>query len=67
MKRLELDHIDEQIESLSIIPDFGFKIMPMTADEEFKGWELMLELIKNSHKYERIENYIQAVHYQKNA
>jgi hypothetical protein len=32
MKRLELEHIDEMIESLTIIPDFGFAILPMNQD-----------------------------------
>jgi len=44
VKRLELEHIIEQIESLSIIPDFGYSTQARQEDN-FRGWEMFLELI----------------------
>ena len=64
VKRLELEHIVEQIESLNMIPDFGFTTLAR-SEPVFRGWDMFLELIQNMEKHERVENYISAKLYQK--
>lgn len=43
VKRMELEHIEETMESLAILPDFGYPTMLL--DAEFKGWEHFSDLI----------------------
>jgi hypothetical protein len=39
IKRLELEHIEESIENLGIVPDFGYPIEMF--DDELKGWNIL--------------------------
>jgi hypothetical protein len=59
VRRLELEHIVEQIESLTMIPDFGYSA-DAKQEDHFRGWEMYLELIQNTQKYERVENHMNA-------
>ena len=63
-KRLELDHIEQAIDSMSSNPDFGFSNINFIDDSSQNhgdnGWELMMDFFQASSKYERLENYIQA-------
>jgi hypothetical protein len=61
IKRLELEHLENVVESLNIVPDFGFPVL--LYDEEFKGWELFRDHIQNSDKFERVNNYIDSKKY----
>ena len=46
------------IEGKSILPDFGFNQTMIEWPEQYKGWELLIDFIQESHKYERIRNHI---------
>ena len=43
VKRLELEHIEETMESLAVLPDFGYP--GMMLESEFKGWDHFVDLI----------------------
>jgi transcription initiation factor TFIIIB Brf1 subunit/transcription initiation factor TFIIB len=58
---MELEHIEDIIEQLNIVPDFGFPLLQY--EEEIKGWELMKDHISNNSKYERVNNFIDAQKY----
>jgi hypothetical protein len=58
-KRLELEHIEEAIAGMSIIPDFGFENNVMDK-EDCRGWNLFRDFVTAEYKYERLENYIEA-------
>jgi hypothetical protein len=58
IKRLELEHIEEVIDSLCVLPDFGYP--GMLLDTDFKGWDHFRDLIQYGGKYERVINYIEA-------
>lgn len=67
IKRLELEHIQESIETLQNVPDFGYPIMLKDNDDEtnpMRTWDLFLDLIQHGTKYERVENFIQAMHFE---
>jgi hypothetical protein len=67
VRRLELEHIQESIETLQQVPDFGYPIMLKDNDDEsnyMRTWDLFLDLIQHGTKYERVENFIQAKHYE---
>lgn len=57
-KRQELQHIEKMIEGKSILPDFGFNQTMIEWPEQYKGWDLLIDFIQESHKYERIRNFI---------
>mmetsp|Transcript_34468 Transcript_34468/g.52748 ORF Transcript_34468/g.52748 Transcript_34468/m.52748 type:complete len:152 (-) Transcript_34468:105-560(-) len=59
-KRLELDHIEEMIQGMAVIPDFGFDHQQIQRDQSISGWELLRDFFLSDNKYERLENYIQA-------
>lgn len=49
------------------MPDFGYPIMLKDNDDEgnyMRTWDLFLDLIQHGTKYERVENFIQAKHYE---
>ena len=58
--RLEIEHIDEQIENNMAVPDFGFDFLFEKADDEDvqSGWALLWDYICSLEKYERLENFI---------
>ena len=61
VKRLELEHISESIETLQQVPDFGYPILLKDNDDEgnyMRTWDLFLDLIQHGTKYERVENFI---------
>jgi hypothetical protein len=62
VKRLELEHIEDIIEGLSIVPDFGFPLL--IYEQEFRGWELLRDHIQNGSKFERVNNFIEAKKYE---
>jgi hypothetical protein len=65
VKRLEVDHIVSMIEGINVWPDFGFPYTyPYGTDDKEKKrpWELIWDFIQAGYKFERIENYIQAMH-----
>jgi hypothetical protein len=62
IKRLELEHIETAIESLSMVPDFGYPIL--LYELEFSGWDLLRDLIQNGSKFERVNNYIESKKYE---
>ena len=66
VKRLELEHIVEQIESLSMIPDFGYTTSAR-QEADFRGWDMFLELVQNMEKHERVENYVAAKLFEREA
>jgi ribosomal protein RSM22 (predicted rRNA methylase) len=57
IKRIELDHIQNQIDSLSIIPDFGFSVMLERSTQN--GWDILRDFLMSEGKFERLENYIE--------
>ena len=59
---MELEHIEETIELLNIVPDFGFPLLQYEMDE-LKGWDLFRDHIQNGSKYERVNNFIEAQKY----
>lgn len=71
VKRLELEHIEDSISMLNVIPDFGY---PLSADYlkdsdeaqqedkgNFRGWDLLRDYVQNGSRYERLHNYIEMV------
>lgn len=62
MKRMEIEHIEEAINSRTHDPDFGFNCL---REEEVEGWELFLMLVQRSDKFERVQNYIHMRLYEK--
>lgn len=62
MKRMEIEHIEEAMETMSHEPDFGFN--NFTEENEI-GWDLFLLLIQRSDKFERVQNYIHMRLYEK--
>ena len=58
VKRLELEHIEEMIANMTVIPDFGFETMPIDKEGSLKGWNLFRDFVQADFKYERLENYI---------
>ena len=56
-KRLEVEHIDEVIEQMTTLPDFGYDTEQYTSKNV--GWNMFWELLTAKGKYERVENYIQ--------
>lgn len=73
ISRLEVEHIENMIRGMTVIPDFGFPIDGDlifqdeqedldSSQELIKGWQTLKDLIVNDFKYERFENYVQAVH-----
>ena len=58
---MELEHIEETMESLCVLPDFGYP--GMLLDTDFKGWEHFRDLVQGGSKYERVMNYIEAQKY----
>lgn len=67
IKRLELEHIQESIATLCNVPDFGFPIMLKENEDTtnyMRTWDLFLDLIQHGTKYERVENFIHAKHYE---
>jgi len=62
VKRMELEHIEETIEQLNIVPDFGFPLLQYDMDE-LKGYDLIRDHIQNHSKYERVNNFIDAQKY----
>lgn len=59
---MELEHIEETIEKLNIVPDFGFPLLQYDMDE-LKGYDLIRDHIQNHSKYERVNNFIDAQKY----
>lgn len=61
MKRMELQHISQMIESEGKIPDFGFDHGHIIdASQDMSGWASISELFLNSlSKYQRVRNYIE--------
>ena len=61
-KRLELEHIEDTMEALSVLPDFGFEPLFMDGGDEgsvFKGWDLLRDFMQSGGKYERLHNYVE--------
>lgn len=59
MKRLELSHIENMIESLDVYPDFGYNSGIIQLNEtRFQGWSLFKDYVITNSKYERLANYI---------
>lgn len=56
-KKLELEHIENSIESMSQVPDFGYNIISSTSDGK-PQWRMLYEFLHNMDKYERLQNYI---------
>lgn len=54
-----MEHIEEAIAGMAIIPDFGFENNVMDK-EDCRGWDLFRDFITADYKYERLENYIEA-------
>ena len=52
-KRLELEHIEEAINGMAIIPDFGFENNVMDK-EDCRGWDLFRDFVTADYKYERL-------------
>jgi hypothetical protein len=45
---MELEHIEDQIETLQVIPDFGYETLfcKASSDEEgFKGWDMFRDFV----------------------
>ena len=57
---MELNHIDDMIRSLSIIPDFGYEsaLIDHSDNKKKVGWSLFKDYVVNDLKYERLNNYI---------
>jgi hypothetical protein len=52
---------------LQNVPDFGYPIMLKDNDDTtnyMRTWDLFLDLIQHGTKYERVENFIHAKHYE---
>ena len=74
IKRMELEHIEDMIDSMSVIPDFGyetgrFDIFQYFKDQEYLekgqepvGWHLFWEYINNAERFERLSNFVQMRH-----
>ena len=62
-KRLELEHIDNTIRGMSAMPDFGFD--PEVYKGKCNGWEMVMEIMNDMGKYERVLNFKQAHDYEK--
>ncbi len=61
MKRLELQHIENMVESLDTYPDFGYDSGIVQHDEaKFQGWAFIKDYVTKNNKYERLNNYIAA-------
>lgn len=56
-KRIELDHIDQTINAMNKVPDFGYENSKMDYSNEC-GFNLLTSILSNNMKYERLENYI---------
>ena len=57
-KRLELDHIEQMIEGMATVPDFGFDTTPFIKNNSHQGWGILRDFFQRQHKYERVENYL---------
>jgi hypothetical protein len=57
---VNLKHVDEQIKSQSVLPDFGYMQDNYLIDRErnFSNWKRVSELIENKGKFEWLMNYI---------
>jgi hypothetical protein len=68
IKRLELDHIEEMIDGMSVHPDFGFPYIGSYEEgADTKGWRIVKDFVEAGYKYERLENFIKAVHLEREA
>ena len=59
IKRLELSHIEKTIDSLIVIPDWGYENnLIQSNNEKTWGWSLIRDFISNQSKYERCMNFV---------
>ena len=56
----ELQHIDEQITGMSVMPDFGYAEDNFVLEkmEAPRNWKLLTDIIYNKDKYEWLRNHI---------
>ena len=56
----ELQHIEDQMNELSSMPDFGYEGQNFVTenDQGARNWKLLTNVVFNSEKYERIRNHI---------
>eukprot|EP00347_Sterkiella_histriomuscorum_P003210 403365169 len=56
-KYQELASIDEQIQSMTCVPDFGYK-QDTIEFKDMSGWKLFYDCIQKEPKYQKLTNYI---------
>ena len=55
-----MEHIENTILGMNVIPDFGFEASIIDKGSNLKGWGLFRDYVQANYKYERLENYIYA-------
>lgn len=57
-KYSELEAINKQILSMTVVPDFGYQEKTM-GDESVAGWRLLYDYVKKSPKMIKLQNIVQ--------